>query len=700
MLQQLIIAEKQSIADSIKAALIPNAKKEDGYYIQDNVIISWARGHIIKLADDDVYTNSKQWNMSYLPILPKPFIYQEQEDTKHYIRRLKNLFKNNPIIINACDNDREGEVIFGLLLEFFGYNYLSSDKKLYRMCFSSVHENELQKAYNNLQPLKDFLPKFYAGKARLLSDWLVGINATQCFTLMNQSGLLTLGRVQTPLLKMICERFIEFKNHKETFTYKIQLLHSNGVKTSSIVFDTIEEAQTIINSLKNESVVESFTNTEAKEYGPKLYNLSEIQKDASVLYNYEPDEVLATLQELYEKKITSYPRTEDPFITEDMFNSNHRMYIDYAKNILSFFNSPVESKGIDFNAISKHAVCKDEELKGHHALVFNGIDYDFNTLSDKEKNIIQLISYRILQSFALPEICVKQKLVVNNNDTLFACNARISKFKGYKFYVPNSNNSSEEGEEENNTIIPNLAEGSKLIVSDKSIQNIKSKPKPLFTTKTLLAAMETAGNKVDISFKKVMKDKGLGRPAVRDGIIKKLYDNQYIQKNKNAIIPTELGLKIYNAVGKLLISDIELTCRVEENISFIEDNTLSFKEYMDKIEMLTKQIFNDIINVKSVISNATDISCPLCTNGKIRITPIAASCDKYSKDNDNSCKFVIFKNQFNKNISDTELLNLLKNGKTNLIKGFKNKDKTKTFDGYLTYDKNSNKVNINFKNNK
>lgn len=685
----LIIAEKQTIADCIKSALMPKATKGDGCYVQDHLTISWARGHIIKPVDDATYTHSERWDMQYLPIIPKPFLYEPYDDVKHYIKRLKSLINEHPIIINACDDDREGELIFGLIFEYFSLDYFSKSKELYRMKFSSVLDSEIRQSYENKIPLADVYPKFLAGKARLLSDWLVGINATQCFTLLNQAGKLSLGRVQTPLLKLICERTLLHKSHKESFTYKIQIKqnYSNTEFTAtSMSFDTKEEATQILNSLQQDSIVYSFEQKELKQFGPLLYNLSEIQKSADAHFGFDADKTLDILQSLYEKSITSYPRTEDPYITPVMFQQTHKKLIAYAQSII---NAPHFDKAIQMDNISMQSV--KEELKGHHALIFNCIPYDFSTLHKDEFNIIKLIAMRILETFALPETYITQKVILENQGQYFACRTRKSLVMGFKNLSQQDHPSEEEQEDiPIEVLLPNIPLQTALQIFSKDIQAIKSKPKPLFTTKTLLTAMEQAGKGVDISYKEHMKGKGLGRPAVRDGIIKKLYDIKYIQKVKNNIIPTELGLKVYKQVGHLLISNIELTCKVEEYISFIEEGRITFEEFMTKIEDLTHSIFSDLKQIKNPIQSSTEILCPKCKKGYIKLLPIGATCTLNTKEN-KLCDFMLFSNVFNKSLSEKDILTLITKGRTGVLKGFKNKD-NKPFEAALVLDMNTFKI--------
>lgn len=707
MPKTLILAEKPSQLREYVKALGGFTQKGD-FYESEQYIASSALGHLIELAEDTAYRQAGNWNKSYLPLLPalEEYVYEPKrndEGRQAHLKKLATLFKNPDIgmIYVATDSDREGELIFRYI-----YNYFKCKLPYKRVWLSALDDSEIRNAfahpkYNQGDDFLENLSK--SAYARAITDWLIGANATQAATLQLGGGkLLSIGRVQTAILKIVADRYIKNKSHQKSYTYKLITNHLyNGVSytAESPIYESKAQAEQLLQSLDTSHNFVSFQKTAERKSPPLLHTLDSLTIVANKLYKYTAAEVLASAQSLYEKKLTSYPRTEDPYITME----------GYYK-LMQFLPSLV-SKCLninDFSFIGQTPASVDgSKITGSHdALVPTGQTAGIDSLSEQDRRIYELILHRCLESFSLNAIYEKGVYKFENQSIPFKTYTSTLVQIGWKKYTPKAKTTTEEEDEEEETLTLQLpyVQGDKVAIEKKGVKEIESKPPAIYTPATLTADLCNLGKFLQEQSPEVYAElqgefdlKGLeiGTKGTRPGIIEILVNTRkYIAFEKNKYIPTELGLQFYNAIKDLQVVNVAQTARLEYQLKQVTEGKVSVTEYYNHLTDYVKSTVAQIFSLESTITATTRKglgTCPICKRGQIIEHEKSYGCTEYK----NGCKFSIWKEIAHKKLTAKNVEDLLNKGKTGLIKGFKSKSGSE-FEAYLVLDKEG-KVNFEFK---
>lgn len=610
------------------------------------------------------------------------------------------------MIYVATDSDREGELIFRYI-----YNYFNCKLPYKRVWLSALDDSEIRKSFAN--------PKYTQGDfflenlsesayARAITDWLIGANATQAATLQLGGGkLLSIGRVQTAILKIVCDRYLKNKAHKKSYTYKLITSHSyNGVAytAESPIYENKAQAEQLLNSLLPTHNFVSYQKKTEKKNPPLLHTLDSLTIVANKLYKYTASEVLASAQSLYENKLTSYPRTEDAYITEENYNKIKTYLSALVHQCLNVSN-------FSFPGTTPASVNGAKITGSHDALVPTGQTNGIEKLSEQDRRIFELILHRCLESFSEVAIYEKGVYEFENQGTPFKTHTSNLVQEGWKKYSPKSKNKStdDEDNEEDDDFVLQLPyrQGDKVGVEKKNLKEIESKPPAIYTPATLTADLCNLGKFLQEQSPEVYADlqkefdlKGLeiGTKGTRPGIIEILVKTRkYIAFEKNKYVPTELGLQFYNAIKDLDVVNVAQTARLEYQLKQVADGKNSVVKYYGQLSDYIKETVAQIFSLQSSITASTRKglgTCPSCKKGQIVEYPKSYGCTEFK----NGCKFGIWKEIANKKITHKNVEDLITKGRTSLIKGFKGKSGNE-FEAYLVLD-NELKTAFEFNNKK
>ena len=659
---KVVLAEKPSVAQSI-ARIVGATQKKDGFYEGNGWQVTYAFGHLIQLAMPENY-GYNSWSKGNLPMLPKEFIMipRQKKEGKTYkndpgvmkqLKIIKRLFEQADEIIGATDSAREGEAILRYIVD-----YLDIKKPIMRLWINSLTDSAIRDGLANLQPDSNYDNLFLAAKARSEADWLVGMNATQACSITGKS-LYSIGRVQTPTLVMIVERYLQNKDFKSVPFWQVALNTTDSVKlTSAGKWDEKAEAErayNTVNKARSGKVIKA-EKKQKTELPPLLYDLTGLQKAANARFGYSADKTLSLAQSLYEKQLITYPRTNAAYIPDDVYNTIPRLLA--SKNFDVFRES--------VNAIEKPSRrCVDaSKIEDHHALLVTDLDSEVRFLTTHEQIIYNMILARMVESFSKP--CIKQvnTYTVNVGGFLFTVTSTVITQMGWRGVL--------EEEREDRDIVPDWLQGETVCLTGAKLQQGETKPKPLHTEGTLLAAMETCGKDIDDEAQReAIKDSGIGTPATRASIIETLVARNYIVREKKLLVPTAKGMEIYKIVKDKDIANASLTGQWEAKLADIERGKISVDEFNSDIIEYTKHVTDEFLHsdLKPILTGKqTEIECPFCHQGHIRFFDKVANCSN------EGCNFHIFRTILGKKLTNSELTDLILKGQTRELSGFHCKD--------------------------
>ena len=506
---------------------------------------------------------------------------------------------------------------------------------------------------------------------------MIGINASQALSVAAGQGTFSLGRVQSPTLAMICKRYLENKNFvpQKYWQLKLQAAKDN-VSFTALSADKYDMQQTAIDTLqrikKAETVqVKTVERKEVNQEPPFLYDLTTLQKEANTKLNFSADKTLSIAQKLYEGKLISYPRTGSRYISQDVFEEIPERLADLEK-YSRFAGYAAGMKGKTLNSRSVN----DSKVTDHHALIVT--ENLPGKLEADEQAIYELIAGRMLEAFS--EKCVKDvtSVTLDCAGSLFTVKGSVIKSAGWRGVF------AEKEDREDNATLPVMQDGDSLPLSDIELLEKQTKPKPLHTESSLLSSMETAGKELEnADLKASMKDTGIGTPATRAAIIETLFSRQYIIREKKNLVPTEKGLAVYNIIRNKKIADVEMTGMWENTLAKIETGEMNADTFRKGIEVYARQITVELLDVQLSFASGGNCICPKCKTGRILFYPKVAKCSNVD------CSVTIFRNKSDKQLTDKQITELVTNGKTPLIKGFKSKN-GKAFDASLAFDEQFN----------
>lgn len=676
---KVIIAEKPSVARDI--ALIVGAKeRKDGYMDGNGYAVTWGFGHLVGLAMPEAY-GYEGFRRENLPIFPERFqlVPRQIKDGRQYkddpgvVRQLaviKGLFDKCESIICATDAGREGELIFRYI-----YHYLNCAKPFSRLWISSLTDKAIRQGMENLKDGREYDNLYRSAKARSEADWLVGINASQALCLSAGRGVFSLGRVQTPTLMMICNRYIENKNFIPQKYWQLRVQSGKAGITFSALsatkYNNRDEADNHLQQIRTSGTCEvtAAEKKEAVQEPPLLYDLTALQKEANVRHGFSADKTLSIAQSLYEKKVTSYPRTGSRYISDDVFEiiperirllSSYPRFAAYAATL---DGQPLNSRSVNAAKVTDH----------HALLVTENLPGD---LSPDERTIYEMIAARMLESFSGKCTMERTSVTLQSAGVAFSVRGSVIKVPGWRAVL----NLSDE-EDEDSATLPELQQGDTLPVDKNEVLEKQTKPRPFHTESTLLAAMESAGRELENEEERqAMKEAGIGTPATRAAIIETLFSRDYIRREKKSLVPTEKGLAVYAIVKDKKIADISMTGSWESALAKIETGGMDSDTFHRGIEVYAAQITTELLNTGiSIAAPADGAVCPKCKQGHVLFFNKIAKCSNVD------CTLKVFRNICNKQLTDKQITELVTKGKTSVIKGLQGKS-GKSFDAALAFD--------------
>ena len=660
-----IIAEKPSVARDI-ARIVGANTRQDGYLEGNGYMVTWAMGHLIALAMPEAYGFSA-YKAEDLPIRPNPFqlVVRQVRKDKEYVsdpaalkqlKVIRSCFDKADRIIVATDAGREGELIFRYI-----YHHLGCRKPFDRLWISSLTDKAIREGLSNLKPGSHYDNLYHSAKARSEADWLVGINASRALSIARKGGY-SLGRVQTPTLAMVCRRYIVNRDFSSVPFWKLSVLtEKEGLSLKAIGsrnYENEASAQTALAALRSQSRLK--VELVARKVGgtppPLLYDLTALQKDANKRHGFSADKTLSIAQSLYEKKITTYPRTGSRYISEDVFEE--------IPTLLRKTGIPLS------NPLNRHSV-DNAKITDHHAIIPTGETP--SGLSADEATVYQMVVNRFVEAFS-PNSEEERMLVrftdCTNTFTWKACR-QIS--LGWKAVQKELVTDAEKKETENDDelvlpSLPDLTEGEVLSLVSAEITEHKTKPKPLYTEATLLSAMENAGKEVeDAESKKAMAACGIGTPATRANIIETLILRDYIRRDKKAIIPTEKGLAVYEIVKDKKIANAEMTGAWELALAAIEAGKMPSDKFSQGINSYVGTICEELLSLSSEQKSYPVYRCPKCGQQSVGIYAKVAKCRH------ETCGFHVFRDVCGIHLSEDHIRDLISSGRTPILKGLTSK---------------------------
>ena len=693
-----IIAEKPSVAKEI-AHIVGATKREEGYMHGNGYYVTWAFGHLVQPAMPEAY-GMRGFHAENLPVIPRPFIlvprqvktensYKADAGVLAQIKTIGKLFDSSERIIVATDAGREGELIFRYL-----YEYLGCKKPFDRLWISSLTDSAIREGLANLKSGKEYDNLYHAAKARSEADWLVGINGTQALTIAAGRGTYSVGRVQTPTLGMVCERYWENKRFETKPFWQVHFgvvdaESGNILKFTSANRWTDKATATDIYNMVKETSTAVITKVATKrkvEKVPLLYDLTTLQKEANTLYGFTAEHTLAIAQKLYEAKFITYPRTSSRYISDDVFATVPNLF----KNLESHSEyGDMVALLPDCEEYSKNSV-DGGKVTDHHALLIT--EHPAIGLYKDEKTVYDMVLSRMIEAFSTD--CIKDITAVTAqaaDEVEFCISGSIIRQAGWRALSLKKKNGKQDSDsdqadnEVKELVLPNWQEGQRIKVTGCTITEGKTKPKPLHTESTLLAAMETAGKDIeDETMRQAMKDSGIGTPATRAAIIETLLRREYMVRQQKKLLPTEKGLALHSVVKNMAVANVEMTGRWEAELAKIERGEANADDFTNEIESYTREITAELLGCDKLFSyKDSGCQCPKCKQGTMQFFGKVVRC------NNKECGMPVFKQVAGKLLSDADITDLLSKGKTKTLNGFTSKQ-GKTFSAAIVFDEDFN----------
>ena len=666
---QLVIAEKPSVARSI-AAVIGATEKQNGYWQGGGYLVSWCIGHLVSFAEAGQYDEKYcKWRYEDLPILPQPWQFIVPDEKKQQFEVLRALLNRPDVdsVTAATDAGREGELIFRLVYQMAGCT-----KPVKRLWISSMEDAAIREGFANLRPDSDYDALYQSALCRAKADWLVGINATRLFSVLYHKTL-TVGRVQTPTLKMLVDRDAKILRFQKEKYYTVGI-QSGSLKAGSGRIASMDEADTLRKACAGASAICSSVKREKKtEQPPKLYDLTTLQREANRLFGFTAKQTLDYAQQLYEKKLLTYPRTDSQYLTEDMGQTVQHLVSDLL-GLLPF------AQGLDLTP-EVGRILNSKKVSDHHAIIPTAefVKQGFTGLAESECKLMNLVCSKLLCAIAAPH---EYETVT----AVFSCAGNEFTAKGKTVLVPGwkeidqrfRSNLKADTEEEVLNTLPELAEGQSFSVMANVSEHFTSPPKA-YTEDTLLSAMERAGAE---DMPEEAERKGLGTPATRAAILEKLVQMGFVQRKGKQLVPTKDGINLAVVLPESLTSPA-LTAEWENRLTEIAKGNADPDEFMAEIEAQVRQLVKTYSCISADKQNLFQSErviigkCPRCGEN-------VYEGKKNFYCGNRGCQFVMWKNdrffeQRKKAFTPKIAAALLKNGKAK-VKGLYSEKTGKTYD--------------------
>ena len=634
----LCIAEKPSVGRDIARVLGANTQ-HDGYMEGNGYCVSWTFGHLCALLDPHEYSEQwKGWTMSSLPMVPQRFGIKVSDD-KGILKQfntIKDLISKAEMVINCGDAGQEGE-----LIQRWVYQKAGCKVPVKRLWISSLTEDAIREGFANLKDQSHYQHLYEAGMMRAIGDWLLGMNATRAYTLRFARGVgkerqvLSIGRVQTPTLALIVKRQHEIENFVPRTYWELKTLYRDTlfsaqlpVEEDEYAITSLEQGQKLMASIKDIPLeITSVEKKKGMEYAPRLFDLTSLQVECNKRYGLSADDTLKIIQSLYEKHVTTYPRVDTTFLSDDIYPkvpATLQGIKDFFPQVTPLLPLKADGgKGAGSLPKSKK-VFDNSKVTDHHAIIPTG--QRPNNLTDLERKVYDMVALRFIAAFYPPCQVSTTTVLAQAGEVPFKVTGREILEQGWRevFATPIANSSQGErpiggtpSENESDTesseqkALPAFKKGESG-PHEPQLQEKTTTPPKFYTEATLLRAMETAGKTVDNEeLRDAMKENGIGRPSTRAAIIEKLFQRKYIVREKKNIKATEVGINLIHTIISPLLKSAELTGLWEKKLREIERGDFQAQQFLDELKQMTTEV------VREVKSDKSGMRCPVCGKGTI-----------------------------------------------------------------------------------
>ena len=671
---KVCIAEKPSVAREIAKILKANTKR-DGYFEGNGYAVTYTFGHLCTLFEPNDYKPYwKKWDLNNLPMLPDKFNIKVNSDSgiQKQFQIIKGLFEKAEVVINCGDAGQEGELIQRWVMMESGFTGKSQ-----RLWISSLTEEAIKEGFKNLKPASDYDSLFYAGFSRAIGDWLLGMNATRLYTLKygKNKQVLSVGRVQTPTLAMVVDRYQTILNFKPEPYWELQTTYRDTLfRYEEGRFLNKEEGVSIANKVKEEDFeITSIQKKKGKEYAPKLFDLTGLQVYCNTKFGLTAEQTLQIAQKLYEQKLITYPRVDTTFLPNDVYPKIPGILskLTHYKSLTEvLLNKKIKKSSKIFN---------DKKVTDHHAIIPTGMEA---YLSGDQQKVYDIISRRFIAAF-YPDCDVANTHVQGKvAEIQFKTSGKQIINPGWKLVFQENN---QEAETEK-SLLPSFVKGEKG-KHEPSFLEKETKPPNQFSEASLLRSMETAGKDIDDdTLRDAMKENGIGRPSTRASIIETLFRRSYIVRNKKQILPTSTGIDLINTIQNQLLKSAELTGSWERKLKEIEKGEYKAGSFIKQMKNMVDQLVYEVrsdnrprtissadnpieTEMKKVNASPSKVNgqtCPKCKQGILKKGSKAFGCSAYKK----GCDFLLPFTFMEKKISEKQYIRLINKGETVLLKGF------------------------------
>ena len=621
------VAEKPSVGAYI-ANVLGAKQRKDGYFEGNGYQVTWTFGHLCALLDPQEYSDQwKAWSLSSLPMIPARFSIKVSGDegVHKQFNVIKNLIAEADEVINCGDAGQEGE-----LIQRWVYQQAGCKCPVKRLWVNSLTEEAIRDGFQQLKDQTEYQHLYEAGLMRAIGDWLLGMNATRAYTIRYAQGtgrnrqVLSVGRVQTPTLALVVKRQAEIENFKpRTYwelktTYRDTLFNAQiPVEEDEYAITSAEQGEALMDSIKDlPFVINSVEKKKGLEFAPKLYDLTSLQVDCNKKYAFSAEQTLQLIQSLYEKRVTTYPRVDTTYLSDDIYPKVPGI----LAGIKDFYPQVTPLLGAKLPKSKK--VFDNKKVTDHHAIIPTGQRPD--NLTADEKKVYELVALHFIAVF-YPECEVSNTTVLAKAGEIdFKVTGREVIKPGWRVVFANLTPTLSQGEGEDSQDSPDSLDSSgtqnslPAFVKGESgvhIPQLKEKtttPPKYYTEATLLRAMETAGKTVENDeLREAMKENGIGRPSTRAAIIEKLYQRKYIVKQGKSLRATETGINLIHLIISPLLKSAELTGLWEKKLREIERGEYTAQQFLDELKNMTSDVIRD------VKTNKAGMLCPVCRQGLI-----------------------------------------------------------------------------------
>ncbi|MDF9830719.1 DNA topoisomerase 3 [Parabacteroides sp. PF5-6] len=662
---KVCIAEKPSVAREI-AEVLGARQRMNGYIEGNGYQVTWTFGHLCTLKEPHEYTDRwKQWSISSLPMIPPRFGIKliSNPGYEQQFKVIEGLMQNAEMVINCGDAGQEGELIQRWVMQKAGCKC-----PVYRLWISSLTEEAIREGFQHLKDQSEFNHLYEAGLSRAIGDWLLGMNATRLYTIRygQNRQVLSIGRVQTPTLALIVNRQAEIDHFKPEPYWELKTVYRHTTFSSTKgKFTKKEEGEDFLKTVQeSDFTVTDITEKKGKEYAPRLFDLTSLQVECNKKFSFTADDTLKLIQSLYEKKVTTYPRVDTTFLSEDIYPKvpqTLKGLTNYAELVAPLLNAKLpKSKKVFDNA----------KVTDHHAIIPTGVPA--RGLNENEEKVYDLVTRRFIAAF-YPDCEISTTTVLGKVDKVdFKVTGKQILKPGWRivFGAEEKDPENDPAAEEEEGVLPAFVKGESGPHKPLLKETWTQPPKP-YTEATLLRAMETAGKLVDNEeLRDALKENGIGRPSTRAAIIETLFKRNYIRKQRKSLIPTQTGIELIANIQEGLLKSAELTGLWEKKLRQIERGTYEARIFLEELKEMVYQVVSSVLSAApnkapqqpapqekplAPAPAAEKPICPVCRKGHILRGKTAYGCAAYK----DGCTFRLDYATYGEGLTDAQLIEII-----------------------------------------